>query len=437
MADRARRGPAAATGGRQRFTTRDAANGRVGDEARSRIAHSRLRHVFGRLDDPHADRLLLSIAHGKVDLALHPHGRDHLGLDDADVLRHRDRREVARDFLDLLRRHRLGGVLHLPGVGLPRVRAVAQSLLEVAQLLHDVVVGETLDRRVLGTPASVGQVAQAARARPGGLALRHDVGHRRVTLGKPVRGTVAVADLLLREPQCRPFGLQQHGRRRIRVWRRRRAIRGRRLRRHLVRHHARRQLWLRVGPGWRHLPLCLHQTRRPQRGKRSDGEDDDACSHGQSSDSCNSECGDAFALQAASTSFSRSADRPALSFALRSAGHVSTYASVSRTVSASGRWVSPLAIAAFTLTWPPPASSPVRGTHTGMSLHGRTFCSSRNAVGTHTNCASDFETCLHVSSRRPIVSPPCGPSALKMPIVRFSRQVTMKLATSRTSMHCT
>src|SRR6476646_9767465 len=115
--------------------------------------------------------------------------------------------------------------------------------------------------------------------------------------------------------------------------------------------------------------------------------------------------------QAASTSASRSGVIPALSFC-RSAGCDLNQASVSRAVVASGRNVSPLAIALVTLIRPIPASSPRGGTHTGISDQGATFCSSRKSVLTHVKLALELFALLIPSSIAPTPNVLSGPVAL-------------------------
>src|SRR5438128_10485101 len=74
-------------------------------------------------------------------------------------------------------------------------------------------------------------------------------------------------------------------------------------------------------------------------------------------------------FQAARTSASRSAARPAFNLACRSADCDLNHASVSRAVSASGRNVRPFANARLMFVRAIPLSAPV---HTGISDHGAT-----------------------------------------------------------------
>ena len=184
-----------------------------------------------------------------------------------------------RDFLDLVLAQRLGDVLHLERVGLAGIGAVAQTLLEVVQLLHDVLVGQALHRRVLRPSAAVRQVAQAARARHARLAARHRRRHRRVVVGEPVGRSVAEADLRLRELKLRPCCLTHH--RRLAVGRRRVGIGDgrRRWRGHLRRDDARRKRRRGVGPGRRHFGGRLTSRDRAKDKARGQGTRQDRQSH--------------------------------------------------------------------------------------------------------------------------------------------------------------
>ena len=70
-----------------------------------------------------------------------------------------------------------------------------------------------------------------------------------------------------------------------------------------------------------------------------------------------------------------------LEFLALLSGRVRCQASVSSTVFAIGVILRPLARAALLLVPANAASSPLAGSHTGISLHGSTFCSSRKSVG--------------------------------------------------------
>ena len=156
---------------------------------------------------------------------------------------------------------------------------MAQPLLKVVQLLDDVVVGQALHRRVLRPAPAVRQMAEPARAGHVGLAVRDDVGHRRMVLREPVGRAVVVADLLLRELELRTLGLPENGRRRVGGGRRRRREGRGALRRRLRGHDTGRQLRLGVGPGGRHLSLAVQRVSHPHTKDGSDSDSNDACPH--------------------------------------------------------------------------------------------------------------------------------------------------------------
>ena len=122
-----------------------------------------------------------------------------VGLDHADPGRPLHRREVRRGRLDLVVGHRFRRLDHLRGVGLPRVSARPQIVLEVQQLLHDVGVRQTGDRRVLRTALAVRHVTHPAPAHVGRTAMDEDVWHRRMIGREPVRHVEEVAKLRQRE----------------------------------------------------------------------------------------------------------------------------------------------------------------------------------------------------------------------------------------------
>ena len=109
------------------------------------------------------------------------------------------RREVRRGLLDLIVGHVDRGFDHLRGVGLARVGARAQAVLEVRQLLHDVGVRLSRKRRILRPALAVRHVAHRAAAHVRLAAVHDDAGHRRVIVGEPVADVPVVADVRERE----------------------------------------------------------------------------------------------------------------------------------------------------------------------------------------------------------------------------------------------
>src|SRR5438874_7255686 len=116
-----------------------------------------------------------------------------------------------------------------------------------------------------------------------------------------------------------------------------------------------------------------------------------------------------FFFQAASTSDSRSGERPAFGCDCRSGGSDLNQASVSLAVTSSGRNVRPLLKARLIFVRATASSFPV---HTGMSDQGCTFCSFKTSSLTQVNFASDFRALLIPSSIPAMPSGLAGPVAL-------------------------
>jgi hypothetical protein len=139
-------------------------------------------------------------------------------------------------------------------------------------------------------------------------------------------------------------------------------------------------------------------------------------------------------FQAASTSCSRSAERPARGFLRRSSGRPFQNVSVSFAVSSAGRNRKPAPIALLQLIWEKPPSAPVQ---TGMSSHAETLCSVRNFSDTQTSVESREAALRQEASIAAIVSCLSGPVALYTPTCPRSMVCTIQAARSRTSTYWT
>jgi hypothetical protein len=103
--------------------------------------------------------------------------------------------------LDFINGHRLRVRDHQIRVRLARLGALAQPVLEVVHRLDEVRDRQAGNTRVLLPAFAVRIVAEATSADVGPLAVRDDLGHRRVVAGEPVGGAETVGNLLPCERQ--------------------------------------------------------------------------------------------------------------------------------------------------------------------------------------------------------------------------------------------